>query len=495
MNISIDRSVVGDVQIHAVVKGGLLPFRVEEKRQENGVITWLYARSEEEADVLAVGLGEWHSISTDRIRKAGASAARAVLAQGRLRASLIRQNREKSGTSNEGSISSQEELQAWVEGWLYGAYRFNNHRERTANRQEITLNIRTDDWPELSKDQIEDAVVQAEIRAEAVNFSRDLVNETPDVLNPEAFAEALKVRFKGTPVKVHVYKGAELVEKQMNGLVAMGAGSRYSPALIEIIYEGAAEGRAPLIALVGKGITFDMGGMNVKTGRDISDARMDMGGAAAVAGAMEILVRRKAPVRAAALIAVAENVSGSHAIRPSSVIQYPNGLTVQVANTDGEGRLILADALIHAERLGAVQAIDIATLTGNVGDALGLDIAGIWGDKDIQRELVEIGERNGERLWPMPLMDSYVSELKSDYADLRNVGVSTLAGAITAALFIRHFAADSMKWAHIDMAGTVQYKRDYPFAEAGATGYGTRLLADYVERISASWGTEQREED
>lgn len=493
MNISIDRSFVEDVQIHAVVKGGLLPFRLEEKLKENGVLTWHYARSEEEVEVLAVGLGERHSMSTETLRKAGASAVRAVIAQGRSRASLIRQHRDKSGTSNEGSISSQEELQAWIEGWLYGAYRFNNHRGITANHQTALLNIRPDDWPELSKTQIEDAVVQAEIRAEAVNFTRDLVNETPDVLNPEAFAEALKARFKGTPVKVHVYQGAELLEKQMNGLVAVGAGSRYSPALIEMMYEGAAPDEAPLIALVGKGITFDMGGMNVKTGRDISDARMDMGGAAAAAGAMEILVRRKSPVRAAALIAIAENVSGSHAIRPSSVIQYPNGLTVQVANTDGEGRLILADALIHAERLGAVQAIDIATLTGNIGDALGLEMAGVWGDKDIQRELVEIGERNGERLWPMPLIESYLSELKSDYADLRNVGVSTLAGAITAALFIRHFAADSMKWAHIDMAGTVQYKRDYPFAEAGATGYGTRLLADYVENISASWGMDQKE--
>ena len=145
---------------------------------------------------------------------------------------------------------------------------------------------------------------------------------------------------------------------------------------------------------------------------------------------------------------------------PSSVVHYPNGLSVQVANTDGEGRLIIADALLHAANLGADKVIDIATLTGNVGAALGLEIAGIWGDPQITADLVEIGERNGERVWPMPLMDEYESELRSDYSDLKNVGTSTLAGAITAALFIRHFVADSMEWVHIDMAGTVQYKRN-----------------------------------
>ena len=178
----------------------------------------------------------------------------------------------------------------------------------------------------------------------------------------------------------------------MNGLIAVGAGSKYEPAMIEISYNGAESGKeSPHIVLIGKGVTFDMGGMNVKIGRDISDARMDMGGAAAVVGAMDILVSRKAPVRVTALIAVADNLSGPDAMLPSSVVHYPNGLSVQVANTDGEGRLIIADALLHAAHLNADKVIDIATLTGNVGAALGLEIAGIWGDQELTADLVEIG--------------------------------------------------------------------------------------------------------
>ncbi|MBW7461457.1 leucyl aminopeptidase family protein, partial [Paenibacillus sepulcri] len=191
----------------------------------------------------------------------------------------------------------------------------------------------------------------------------DLVNETPETLNPGGFVEAVLARFAGTPVHIHVYRGQELIDRQMNGLLAVGAGSKHPPALIELKYEGNAG--LPMLALIGKGITFDMGGMNVKTGRDISDARMDMGGAAAVIGALDILVRQQADVNVTALIAVADNLPDARAMLPSSVIRYPNGLTVQVANTDGEGRLVLADALLHAAKLGAAEAIDIATLTGN----------------------------------------------------------------------------------------------------------------------------------
>ncbi|MCM3703964.1 leucyl aminopeptidase family protein [Paenibacillus macerans] len=372
-------------------------------------------------------------------------------------------------------------LQSWLEGWLLGLYRFDTYRGLTRSDASVELIVRPADWPELSLRQLEDTRETARIRAEGAMLARDLVNEPPDVLNPERFAARVQSHFAGTPVRIRVYKGQELADREMNGLLAVGAGSKQAPALIELLYEGGSPD-LPLLALVGKGVTFDMGGMNVKTVRDISDARMDMGGAAAVIGALDILVRQRAAVRVAALIAVADNLPDARAMLPSSVIRYPNGLTVQVANTDGEGRLILADALLHAAKLGAAEAIDIATLTGNVGQALGLGIAAILGDDGMSRALVDIGELNGERLWPMPLMDEYEAELRSDYADLRNVGTSGMAGAILAALFIRKFVDPSMKWVHIDMAGTVQYKQEVSYSAAGATGYGARLLADYAMR-------------
>lgn len=481
MNITIDEAHLADTSIYVVYEGAESHFRLTESRKQRMTLTWFYGRSDQEADDLVVGMGQRTKLTLEQVHRTGASAARALLKENKTSAALIRPSVRGVGASSR--ISIEEELQAWVEGWMYGLYQFNKHRGVTANLQSLSLHLRLEDWEGLSREDLEAIIQTAKIRIEGTQFTRDLVNESPETLNPEAFVAVVEDRFKKAPVQLHVYRGQELHDRQMNGLIAVGAGSKYEPAMIEIAYNGVgSEKESPHIVLIGKGVTFDMGGMNVKIGRDISDARMDMGGAAAVVGAMDILVSQKAPVRVTALIAVADNLSGPDAMLPSSVVHYPNGLSVQVANTDGEGRLIIADSLLHAANLGADKVIDIATLTGNVGAALGLEIAGIWGDPQITADLVEIGERNGERVWPMPLMDEYESELRSDYADLKNVGTSTLAGAITAALFIRHFVADSMEWVHIDMAGTVQYKRDFPHSAAGATGYGARLLADYVEK-------------
>ncbi|MBX4147779.1 leucyl aminopeptidase family protein [Paenibacillus lautus] len=481
MNITIDEAHLADTSIYVVYEGAESHFRLTESRKQRMTLTWFYGRSDQEADDLVVGMGQRSNLTLEQVRRTGASAARALLKENKTSAALIRPSVRGVGASSR--ISIEEELQAWVEGWMYGLYQFNKHRGVTANLQSLSLHLRLEDWEGLSREDLEAIIQTAIIRIEGTQFTRDLVNESPETLNPEAFVAVVKDRFKKAPVQLHVYRGEELHDRQMNGLIAVGAGSKYEPAMIEIAYNGVGSDKESLhIVLIGKGVTFDMGGMNVKIGRDISDARMDMGGAAAVVGAMDILVSQKAPVRVTALIAVADNLSGPDAMLPSSVVHYPNGLSVQIANTDGEGRLIIADALLHAANLGADKVIDIATLTGNVGAALGLEIAGIWGDPQITADLVELGERNGERVWPMPLMDEYESELRSDYADLKNVGTSTLAGAITAALFIRHFVADSMEWVHIDMAGTVQYKRDFPHSAAGATGYGARLLADYVEK-------------
>ncbi|KZS43503.1 peptidase M17 [Paenibacillus glucanolyticus] len=481
MQITIDDMQSVDTSIYAVYEGEGPPFRVTESQKQKYTLTWFYGRSHHETDDLVAGMGPRSGLTLEQVRRTGASAARALLKEKKASAVLVRASFREGGAS--AAISVKEELQAWMEGWMYGLYQFNKHRGVTANHQDLSLNLRVKDWQGLTREDMESILREASIRINGTRLTRDLVNESPETLNPEAFVAVVEERFKKAPVKLHVYRGQELHDRQMNGLIAVGAGSQYAPAMVELSYNGASSSeKSPHIVLIGKGVTFDMGGMNVKIGRDISDARMDMGGAAAVVGAMDILVSRQAPVRVTALIAVADNLAGPDAMLPSSVIHYPNGLSVQVANTDGEGRLIIADALLHAANLGADKVIDIATLTGNVGAALGLEIAGIWGDRDITADLVDIGERNGERLWPMPLMDEYASELRSDYADLKNVGTSTLAGAITAALFIRHFVAESMKWVHIDMAGTVQYKREFPYSAAGATGYGARLLADYVEK-------------
>ncbi|WP_025680358.1 leucyl aminopeptidase family protein [Paenibacillus massiliensis] len=493
MSIVWNAAAAAEVHIYIAYEQESCGLQLRSGQDHHGVRTWFYGRQSGEEDILVIGMGSRSELTLERIRRAAGTAARELLRQGRSQARLVAQSvpgseanlpslsgletEEVQGTGSKRETDSVW-LQAWTEGWLLGLYRFNACRGVTARTDTVELLLTPDDWPGLNAEAAEAALEIGRIRVGGTILARDYVNETPERLHPEAFASQIAEHFSALPIRVKIYDEAELIRRQMNGLLTVGGGSEHKPALVELTYEGELEG--PLLVLVGKGITFDMGGMNVKTARDISDARMDMGGAAAVLGAMDILARSHAKVRVTALIAIADNLPGTGAMLPSSVITYPNGLTVQVANTDGEGRLVIADALLHAAKLGAEEVIDIATLTGNVGAALGLELAGIWGDDRIVADMKQIGDRNGERLWHMPLVDEYEDELRSDYADLRNVGTGTMAGAITAALFIRRFVNKSIRWAHIDMAGTVQYKSERPYSAVGATGYGARLLADYA---------------
>jgi len=484
MKVLINAADRAEVQVMLAYAGEPFPLRLPDHSSQPQAATWLYARHDGEDDVLVIGLGERKRVTLESIRRAAGIAVRKLLDAGRrsgqLAAASAIGNAEPSA-----AIPAADWLQAWLEGWALGQYRYEEYRGVTRLDRTVGLHLRSDDWQGLSEDEMESVIRKADNRAAGVILARNLVNDPPEKLNPEYFANWLEDLFSSLDdtVRVHVYRGQELIERQMNGLLAVGAGSPHGPALVEIAYES--DPSLPKLVLIGKGVTFDMGGMNVKTAPDISDARMDMGGAAAVIGALTILIGERAKVNVTALLPIVDNLPGTKAMLPSSVIRYPNGLTVQVANTDGEGRLIIADALIHAAALGAQEVIDIATLTGNVGAALGLGMAGIWGDEEMTQKLVKIGERNGELLWPMPLVDEYESALKSDYADLRNVGTSPMAGAIIAALFIRRFVAKTMKWVHIDMAGTVQYKSDVGYSPVGATGYGARLLADYAVRNRA----------
>ncbi len=422
-----------------------------------------------------VGLGSAHALNAERLRRAAGSAARAVGREGYKAAAV------DLGPAVDG-LGAEVGVQAWLEGWMLGSYRFDAYKKETGRKSAVSsLRLLVD--PSIRDAAIE-WVKKAQHRAESTMLARDWCNEPANVMTPERLVDEIQQRFADLPdVHVRVYRGNDLAAHGMNGLLAVSQGSRYAPALVELIY--ASDPSQPLVALVGKGMTFDMGGMNVETGRDLSEARFDMGGACAVAGALDLLARSGAAVNVAALIAVADNVPGSGALLPSSIVRYPNGLTVQVGNTDAEGRLILADALLHAQRLGAAEIMDIATLTGSVGHALGLRVAGVWGDLSITEALRDCGETCGDRVWPMPLIDDDEELLRSDYADLNNISSSSYGGACAAALFLRRFVGEDVRWAHIDMANTVQAPSDRGYETVGATGFGVRLLADYLQRIRA----------
>ncbi|BAQ12033.1 aminopeptidase a/i [Bacillus sp. OxB-1] len=364
-------------------------------------------------------------------------------------------------------------LTAFVEGWELGAYQFTRYQsDITPFQTEL----------ELSGEGVEPFVATGKIRAEAVTFSRDLMNEVPNVLHPEAFPEVLKLHFKETDVEVDVWDEGKIRQAEMNGVLTVCRGSKYQPRFVELIYQGDAS--KPLVALVGKGVTFDTGGISLKSGKDISDMRMDMGGAAAVAGAMSLLAKSKARVNVVALIPIVENMPDNQSVLPGEVIHYKNGLTVQVGNTDAEGRLILADGLIRAGERQAEYIVDIATLTGAIVNALGTEIGGVFGDEELSATMKRIGDRNGDFIWPMPLIESYDQSLSSDYADMNNISSMSEAGSITAALFLRRFVPDGAKWLHVDMAGVMDKSKASGYYTKSATGYGARLLADYTAELS-----------
>ncbi|WP_042357395.1 leucyl aminopeptidase family protein [Bacillus rubiinfantis] len=371
------------------------------------------------------------------------------------------------------SLSPAGLVIAFVEGWQLGAYKFATYKsQETVFKTKLQVE---------GDHNVAQYIEAGQTRAAAMSYSRDLMNEVPNVLNPETFPTLLTEEFAETAVKVNVFNKDKLEELEMNGVLTVGRGSKYQPSFVELVYQGDAS--QPLVALVGKGVTFDTGGISLKSGRNISDMRMDMGGAAAVAGAVKLLAAIKAKVNVVALIPIVENMPDNTSVLPGEIIRYKNELTVQVGNTDAEGRLILADGLIRAGEWNANYVVDIATLTGAIGNALGLKMAGVFGDESLAFELMKIGRENGDFVWPMPLVDAYESFLNSDYADICNISSKGEAGAITAGLFLRRFVPESCRWLHIDMAGVTEREENGYYTKA-ATGFGARLLADFILHVS-----------
>lgn len=372
------------------------------------------------------------------------------------------------------SLPKQQIVIAFVEGWYLGAYGYETYKS-TQTHYLTNLHIEGDET-------IKKYVQLGKRRAEATAFSRDLTNDIPSVLNPKTFPRRLQTAFAETDVNVTVFDKTDLEKMKMNGILTVGQGSKYNPAYVELEYKG--DQTKPLVVLVGKGVTFDTGGISLKRGRNLSDMRMDMGGAAAVAGAIKLLASIKAKVNVIALLPIVENMPDRLSVLPGDVIHYKNGHTVQIGNTDAEGRLILADGLIRAGELQADYIVDIATLTGSIMNALGSKLAGVFGDSSLSIKMKEIGDENGDYNWPMPLVDAYEAYLKSDYADFCNISSKGEAGSITAALFLRRFVPETAKWLHIDMAGVMESNEEKGYYSKAATGFGARLLADFTEHVS-----------
>ncbi len=316
--------------------------------------------------------------------------------------------------------------------------------------------------------------------AEAANFSRRLGFEPGNVITPTELANQAREMAAREGLFCEVLDEQQMKELGMGALLGVARGSE-EPARLIVLGYNLPEAGAPgeLIALVGKGITFDSGGISIKPADGMEEMKYDMGGGAAVIGAMQAIARLKPDARVLGVVPASENMPSGRAIKPGDVVRTLSGKTVEVANTDAEGRLILSDAITYSINRGATTVIDIATLTGACVIALGEVRAAVMGTKqELIDELIKTGESCGERLWQMPLDNEYGELIRSDIADIRNIGNRT-SGAITAGWFLKHFAG-STEWAHLDVAGTAWFEQAKPFMAKGATGFGARLLANFV---------------
>lgn len=333
---------------------------------------------------------------------------------------------------------------------------------------------------------IEAAIGPALAVAEGVFLTRDLVSEPANHLTTTAFATRLAA-MADLGLKISVLEERDMQKLGMGALLSVGHGSASPSKLVVLEWQGGAKGAAPL-ALVGKGVVFDTGGISMKPAAGMEDMTMDMGGAGVVAGVMHTLARRKARANVVGLVGLVENMVSDRATRPGDVITAMKGDTIEVINTDAEGRLVLADVLWYAQQTYKPRGIvDLATLTGAIIIALGHETAGVFANDDaLCNAVLKAAGAEGEAAWRMPMGEVYDEKLASQIADMRNVGGGREAGSITAAQFLRRFVREDMPWAHLDIAGVASVKADTPYAPKGASGWGVmtlnRLIADMIER-------------
>jgi len=415
--------------------------------------------------VLLVGLGDKKGASSVAARKAGAVVARKTGGAANV-ASTITQ----AITGNAAGATA-----AFVEGYLLGAYRFDRYKANGQKTKTKTVSLVAAGG--ANERAVKQAITRATALAEGTALARDVTNTPAGDFMPESFAAEARRIAKSTPLTVRVLGEKELKAGRYGGILGVGQGSDKPSRLVEIRYRPA--GARKHVALVGKGVTFDSGGINLKND-GLDWMKMDMGGGGAVLGAMLAIGKLKPKVAVTGLICTAENMPGGAALKPGDVITMKSGTTVEIGNTDAEGRLVMADGITHAIQNKADVVADIATLTGACMVALGERAFGVMGnDQGIVDDVIKAADEAGERGWQLPLIPEYRKKLDSDVADMRNIG-DRYGGAITAGLFLKEFAGDT-PWVHIDIAGPARSTVEEFETPKGATGVGVRTLVRWIE--------------
>ena len=368
---------------------------------------------------------------------------------------------------------SDAHASAFVDGTVMGGYEFrlwksSGHDEDEAGGELAELIV-------SAHHDVSEAVARGLVVGESVNLARDLQNRPANDLTPTALAErAREVADRHDTLTLEVLGRAEIEAAGMGAFAGVARGSDQEPQLITLRYDGAGAS-GPVLGFVGKAVTFDSGGISIKPGNKMSDMKFDMSGGAAVLGATAAIARLGLPVRLVAVIGATENLPSGHAMKPGDILRARNGTTIEVINTDAEGRLVLADCLTHAVEQGAERLVDIATLTGAIVTTLGTTYAGLMGqDDEWCEEVAAAGRRAGEIVWRLPLHAEYAELIKGSYGDILNAVENRRAASVTAAEFLHRFVGD-VPWAHLDIAGTA-WDTGKAYAPKGGVGYGVRLL-------------------
>lgn len=418
--------------------------------------------------LMAIGMGDRDGFKLDTLRQAAATAAR-----------LAKKEKCKTLGVNlpiwqENSAASAQAITEGIELALHEDRRFKSESEENGNDP-----LQLERVELLGLDHQAEAIQTGQKICQGVILARELVNAPANVVTPITLAETAATIAQEQGMSLEVLEREACEKLGMGAFLGVAMASDLPPKFIHLTYkpEGTPQRK---LAIIGKGLTFDSGGLNIKgAGSGIETMKMDMGGSATTLGAAKVIGQLKPAVEVHFIVAATENMISGHALHPGDVLTASNGKTIEVNNTDAEGRLTLADALVFAEKLGVDAIVDLATLTGACVVALGDNIAGMWSPEDeLADQITQAAELAGEKMWRMPMEEKYFEGLKSPIADMKNTGPRA-GGSITAALFLKQFVKET-SWAHLDVAGPVWADKEYGYTNAGATGFGVRTLVNWA---------------
>lgn len=432
--------------------------------------------------VLLVGLGDKKKATLDTVRKAAANAVNKAVAM-------------KAGTVGlalhrafEGRFDLSAMGRAMAEGIYFGSYRYDEFVTKSENGRPNSLNVELVDTDSAKITKLNKGLSSGVIIGRAQSYARTLANRPANVINPPKLAAEAKRIAKATAgLTCTVFDDKQMAAKKMGGVLAVGAGSKSPPRFIVLKYTPTTKvaKNLPTVALVGKAITFDSGGISIKPSSKMDEMKLDKTGGIVVLGTMKAAAELKLPINVYGIIPSAENMPSGASYRPGDIITTFSGKTVEIMNTDAEGRMVLCDGLTYAVKQKCDTIIDIATLTGACKVALGQYMAGLMTNNDkLKNQLQTAAEDSGEKIWPMPSGDEYAKEMKSKIADLKNTG-NRWGGACTAAAFLRQFVGNA-KWGHLDIAGTEMFDKATEYTTEGSSGFGVRLLSAYLMNLAGN---------